>query len=181
MFQDTWAYDYDSDTWTEMSPERSPPARAHAAMTYDPGTDRLLLFGGSGVEQEIDATVWAYDFEADTWTPLPVEGDQPDATWDSSFVYAADLERPVLIGGEGPLTRQIAEGVTATEVGWTDRIWVFDPVGASWSEQEPFLDPVAGMASAYDPDSERVVVFTLGRTLLYDAAADVWEDRTPQE
>ena len=181
MFQDTWAYDFDTNTWTEMNPAASPPARAHAAMAYDPAGDRLLLFGGSGRDEEMDATVWAYDLEADAWTPLPVVGDQPDATWDPTFVYADSIGAPVLVGGEGPLTREIAEGVTATEVGWTERVWVLDAATGAWSEVEPFPGPVAGHAAAWDPISERMVVYALGYTLLYDPAADVWENLTPEE
>jgi hypothetical protein len=181
MYQDTWAYDFDTNAWAEMSPADPPPARAHAAMTYDPGSGRMLMFGGSGLEAEIDATVWAYDLAADAWTALPSEGGRPDATWDASFTYAGPIHGVVLIGGEGPLTREIAEGVTATEVGWSDQVWVFDPATGIWSGQEPFAGPISGQAAAYDAESERLIVSILGYTFLYNPAADVWDDLTPAE
>lgn len=35
MYGDTWAYDYDTDTWEEMSPDNSPSPRAMYATAYD--------------------------------------------------------------------------------------------------------------------------------------------------
>ena len=179
LFDDTWAYDVDTDTWTAMSPDRHPPLRAYGAMTYDPEVDRVLLFGGSGIDEEMDAAVWAYDVDADVWEPLVVEGDEPDPTWDTAFVYADVIGKSVLIGGEGPLTREIAEGVTATEIGWSDQVWVFDARTAAWSERGLFDGAIARHSAAYDPETESIVVHAFGHTLLYDPATDAWEDRTP--
>jgi hypothetical protein len=44
---DTWAYSYESDAWTNMSPSVAPPARAFAQMAYDSGSDRVILFSGA--------------------------------------------------------------------------------------------------------------------------------------
>jgi hypothetical protein len=74
---DTWAYDTNTNTWEEMTPAVSPPARAGHAMWYDPVADLVFVFGGSrdwtswpylpwdvfGGEE-----LWAYDFESNTWT-----------------------------------------------------------------------------------------------------------------
>jgi N-acetylneuraminic acid mutarotase len=46
-FNDTWAYDFNSDTWTEMQPSTNPSARNFHAMAYDAQADRVILFGGS--------------------------------------------------------------------------------------------------------------------------------------
>jgi WD40 repeat protein/serine/threonine protein kinase len=74
---DTWAYDTDANTWVDMNPAVSPPARAGHAMWYDPVADLVFVFGGSrdwtswpylpwdvfGGEE-----LWAYDYESNTWT-----------------------------------------------------------------------------------------------------------------
>jgi len=181
MFRDTWAYDVDTDTWTEMSPETSPPARGYAAMAYDPESDRLLMFGGSGVDEEMDATVWAYDLEADTWTPIEAATRQPEPMWDATFVYADTIGMVVLIGGEGPQTREIAAGITATEIALSDAVWLFDPATRRWWARNPVFAPIAGHTAAYDPLTQRIVVVAEGSTWLYDPAADAWEDLTPAE
>jgi hypothetical protein len=180
LFTDTWAYDVDAHTWTEMDPDTTPPVRAYGAMTYDPDLDRVLLWGGSGIDEEMDATVWAYDVDGDEWTLLAVDGDEPDPTWDATFVYVDVLGKSVLVGGEGPLVREIAEGVTATEIGVTSKVWTFDATAGSWSRREDFAQ-VTAHAAAYDPESERMLLYVSGHTLLYDPATDVWEDLTPGE
>src|SRR3989442_8385889 len=45
---DTWAYDFSTNTWTQMFPAVGPPARMYFAMTYDNQSDRVILFGGGG-------------------------------------------------------------------------------------------------------------------------------------
>lgn len=42
----TWAYDFDTDTWTHRAPKSPPPARTWYAITYDQGLDRVVVFGG---------------------------------------------------------------------------------------------------------------------------------------
>jgi hypothetical protein len=118
---DTWSYDYDSDTWTEMSPDASPPARSYAALAYDPATDRVLLFGGSVDEEtaEFDDT-WAYDVDRDAWTQIETAGPTARA-W---HTMAADDETGlvVLFGG----------GVTRDD--YTNEVWIFDPSTEMWSQ-----------------------------------------------
>ena len=55
-FSDTW--EWDGSAWTQQSPPGSPPARALSALTYDPVSGNLLLFGGHGNA----------GFFSDTWT-----------------------------------------------------------------------------------------------------------------
>jgi hypothetical protein len=181
LYDDTWAYDFETDTWTQMSPENAPPPRAYAAITYDPGIDRILLWGGSGVDTEIDGSLWAYDLETDTWTEMTPGEDAPSPMWDATLVYADVIGRSVLIGGEGPIERQIAEGVTATEIGLNDVVWVFEASTGRWSRREPLAGGVAGHAAAYDSETERIVVVAWGTTALYDPVADTWEDVSPED
>jgi Kelch motif/Galactose oxidase, central domain len=64
---DTWAWD--GETWTELSPGVSPPARAYAASGVI--GDRMFVAGGQGQAQALDDT-WAFD--GSTWTELAVSG-----------------------------------------------------------------------------------------------------------
>ena len=73
---DTWVYETDANTWTEMHPAVSPPERAGAAAWYDPVTGATFVFGGSadwsswpclpwmmlGGEE-----LWAYNLGSDAW------------------------------------------------------------------------------------------------------------------
>jgi N-acetylneuraminic acid mutarotase len=56
---DVWAYDPAANTWTEPGPQDGAPSVLNAAV-YDPGTDRVILFGGRNSDGEyLDAT-WSY-------------------------------------------------------------------------------------------------------------------------
>lgn len=180
LYDDTWTYDFETDTWAAVPAEPAPPGRAHAAMAYDPVSGRILLWGGSGPEEDVDAAVWSLDVESAAWTRHDPESPGPERSWDTTLVYADAIGRLVLIGGEGPYTRQITEDVAATEIGLSDRVWVLDPAGG-WSRRAPLATPIAGHAAAYDPATERVVMFALGLTFTYDPVSDTWEDVTPQD
>lgn len=118
---DTWAYDYDKDTWTKMTPAVSPPPRTYSAMAYDPATDRVILFGGSEGEEtaQFDDT-WAYDYDNDTWEQIGSKGPSARA-W---HVMALDAEtgQIVLFGG----------GISRDE--YTAETWIFDPRAKTWSQ-----------------------------------------------
>ena len=47
FFNDLWAFDATTNTWTELIPTGALPAgRSQPAMAYDPVTRRMILFGG---------------------------------------------------------------------------------------------------------------------------------------
>lgn len=46
VLNDTWSYDYGSNTWTLLSPPSSPPGRSLGGMTYDESSNQVILFGG---------------------------------------------------------------------------------------------------------------------------------------
>src|SRR5947208_4816733 len=39
-----------SPTWVRLSPATSPPARSYLAMTYDPASGKVIMFGGRSEE-----------------------------------------------------------------------------------------------------------------------------------
>ena len=48
LFGDLWAFDVNTDEWTElMTTGDAPSARTNTAMVYDDVNDRLILFGGN--------------------------------------------------------------------------------------------------------------------------------------
>ena len=63
---DTWAYDYNTNTWTEMA--KGPARHLGARIAYDAESDRIILFGGYDMSRFFYYDTWAYDFNSDTWT-----------------------------------------------------------------------------------------------------------------
>ena len=92
---DTWAYDYDADTWIQMSPPDSPSVRSHHTMSYYPKGHCVVLFGGVPKTGHQYGDTWTYDYSADSWTEL----DPPESPSDrgmSAMVYDAESERVIL-------------------------------------------------------------------------------------
>src|SRR5207249_1804853 len=94
LVSDTWAYDFNTSTWTDMSPAIEPPARYNHAMAYDSQADRVILFGGYGGYND----TWAYDFNTNTWTDTnPVV--EPPGRWGHALAYDSQSDRVILFGG----------------------------------------------------------------------------------
>lgn len=100
---DTWAYDFNTNTWTDMAPAVAPPARFYSFMIYEPSSDRVILFGGvrgAFLEEEPFADSWAYDFNTNTWTDLN-PSPAPSARGWHAMAFDASSGQVVLFGG-GP-------------------------------------------------------------------------------
>jgi len=67
---ETWIYDLSSNTWTQKYPEQKPPASADQSMVHF-GTDQVLLFGGTNLENNNDT--WLYDHNENNGTRIPNE------------------------------------------------------------------------------------------------------------
>ncbi|MEE9237841.1 MAG: kelch repeat-containing protein, partial [Thermoplasmata archaeon] len=88
---DTWAYDVNTDTWTNMDPVSRPSPRFYHAMAYDSESDRVVLFGGSTATTFSDET-WTYDLNTNTWTDVtPAVG--PSGRANQGMAYDAESDR----------------------------------------------------------------------------------------
>lgn len=67
LLNDLWAYDYLSNTWTELTPSVSPSRRYLHALEYDPISKLTILYGGSIPASVGD--VWALQLTA-TGNPI---------------------------------------------------------------------------------------------------------------
>jgi hypothetical protein len=123
---DTWAYDYNTDTWEEikLSDGTHPGTREGHAMVYDSSADQMLLYGGmrqwggdvGGLE------TWSFDYSTSTWTFL--EPDQtPGRRSAHAMAYDAQADRVILFGGQ------------STELfDFTNQTWVYDPKANTWTD-----------------------------------------------
>ena len=50
-FDDTWAFDFAANAWTEISPARRPLRRCLHRAAYDPARDRMLLYGAAALRR----------------------------------------------------------------------------------------------------------------------------------
>jgi N-acetylneuraminic acid mutarotase len=175
QLDDTWAYDPAVNTWTQLNPGGEiPTARAYHYMVYDPGTDKVILFGGwdDFVSAEIDET-WAYDPQANTWANLAPAGDIPSARDGHKMVLDESSGQILLFGGYDDIN----------DLGDT---WAYDPAGNTWTHLAPLgpqPSPRSGHALAYDAVRRQVILFggsdgdfAVGDTWAYDPAAESWTE-----
>lgn len=138
------------------------PWRAGTDVTYDPGNQRLLMFGGhyvgygvsnpSGVFQD----TWCRD--ATGWHEVSVP-QFPPARSDYSMVFDTVRQRAVLFGGYRP------------GVGYNNETWEFD--GQNWLQAQPVNQPMQHEYPTMTYDTVR------GRTVLHGGyAAGGWQPET---
>ena len=121
--QGTWAYDYNTNTWEEISVSTSPDPRYGHAMEYDSESDRVIMFGGythldpTGMTDE----TWAFDYNTATWTQLNPEGDL-ERRW-AEMVYDSDNDKILLFGGFDP----------DAQFEYLNEVWAFDYNENTWT------------------------------------------------
>ncbi len=177
---ETWAYDYDSDTWTQMAPALSPPGMPFHTMAYDPELDRVVLVPATSEETSDDT--WLYDYNTDTWEVRPTPAG-PLHRDHGAMVYADSIDRMILFGA-GPLVGP-ASWITYPQ----HDTWTYDCADNTWSLLEPteFPSERAAHAMAYSPVADKVVLFGGGPdetlwfmdTWLYDPGTNTWTQVGP--
>lgn len=76
FFGDTWTFDPKTNSWREMAPENHPPP-VRTRMIYHDMEGQSIFFGGDVIYPETEEaavepynSVWAYDYQANTWQEL---------------------------------------------------------------------------------------------------------------
>ena len=81
VFGDTWAYDLATDTWSELNPAKSPPARfGHEAVWVE--RLGLVVFAGQA-GSAFFGDLWVYEPERNAWSELPATGSAPTPRYGS--------------------------------------------------------------------------------------------------
>lgn len=168
LFSDTWAYDFNGDQWEKMQPEISPSPRAMYHMAYDAESDRVILWGGfmeAGVE---DVSVWAYDYNTDSWESLE-NTDGPQMHWErGGMVYIPDQDRFLLFTGMREHEDVLVEPET----------WYYDYDENSWAKVETETSPpqMAMYSMVFDASIDKVVLFGGEQTSKYagNTTDEVW-------
>jgi N-acetylneuraminic acid mutarotase len=177
VYDDTWAYDFNSDTWTEMKPSTSPPGRNYQAMAYDDKADRVLMYGGSDFDGP-HLSLWAYDFNTNTWQERFPSEPHPSGREYPVMVYDASRTDAHL--------RRDFSGIAGSE------IWSYDYNTNTWTMFEPSNGPGyrSRHAMVYSPATDRLILFggqvehTLfkysNETWTYDLNTNIWTNMTSQ-
>jgi uncharacterized protein (TIGR03437 family) len=100
-FDDTWAFDLNTNRWTNITPSGTKPLRRclhHAVL--DPATRQMFLYGGcaSGFGPCPLGDLWSFNLNTNTWTEL-TPSSRPAARQHYGFSFDTRRNRIVLNGG----------------------------------------------------------------------------------
>jgi hypothetical protein len=107
---DTWVYKLSTNTWTQMLPPISPPARMSHQMAFDAEHGVVVMFGGTTVQDlyTVVPTVattprdtWVYDYATNTWSEV-TPAVSPPGRYIGSMAYDRAAKVGVLYGGTEP-------------------------------------------------------------------------------
>ncbi|MFI5414975.1 MAG: hypothetical protein ACHQ16_04835, partial [Candidatus Lutacidiplasmatales archaeon] len=151
----TWVYQ--NNTWTQLSPTVSPPARFYSSLVWQGGSEgSLLLFGGNGTAST--------GFLNDTWTFLHGQwtqlypGVSPPARAAAGMVYDAHDGYVLLVDGEQFRTLTVPATNTYVGADFNDS-WAF--TGSTWTQLNTTNNPSPrdSVAITYDSAASEVVMF----------------------
>jgi CubicO group peptidase (beta-lactamase class C family) len=149
---DTWAWDVQTQSWTEMHPAVHPAGRITGQMVYDTESDRVILFGGTDVTHQALGDVWAYDFNTDSWEQVT---SGLGARWNQNMVYDSESDRVVVFGGVNQ-----PQCIYGTPELFRDT-WSYDYNSDSWTEAVSGVHPPLpdGLQSAYSSAVDRMFLW----------------------
>lgn len=162
-FDDTWAFDFSSNSWRDISPSGTRPLRRclhHAA--YDAERGEMYLYGGcsSGSGPCPQGDLWSLDLALNRWSErTPRSG--PPAREHYGMAFNAIRGKLVIFGGSG--------------AGLLNDTWEFDPRSGAWRQAS-----VAGAApgprhrhqAAFAPD--RGVIYYFGGSTSGGLTNELW-------
>jgi hypothetical protein len=132
---DTWAFDFRTNTWSNLHPRTSPPARGGHDLVYHPLAGRIILYGGGSLASSVDYTdTWAYDSLANTWTerhphmyPTPGRGY-------ARLAYDLSSNQILTFGG-------VLSGENWPHELTTDESWAYSYDRDTWKRLQPYVSP----------------------------------------
>ena len=178
---DLWAYDYETNTWTERHPPVSPPPHHFSGLVYVPTIDRVILFGGyqPGFTTLYNDT-WAYDYNHNRWKNLS----PPDPPAPRAYHYMAfepRTNRIVMFGG-------ILQPSDLPDETTIDETWIYGVAKNRWIRVFPDDAPSPRAWHVMSGTNGPVVLFGGGDsrvtytndTFLYSSRSNRWEQVVPE-
>jgi N-acetylneuraminic acid mutarotase len=157
VFSDTWAYDYNKNTWTKMNPKMSPSKRMYFAMTYDQSNDRVILWGGRMQNPISDNKIWTYDFNSDNWQFKDNIGGPEKPLAYPSMVFRKKTKDNILFGGA--ILESVFKGSPINST------WSYNLKQNKWEQLIPKISPPPMANHSMTYDTKRNTIFLFGGEL----------------
>jgi uncharacterized protein (TIGR03437 family) len=162
-FDDTWAFDLKTNSWSNLSPSSNRPLRRclHHAV-YDSADNRMYLYGGcsSPFGPCPLGDLWAFDLNRNQWTELTPAASPPAREhYGMAFDFARG--RLVVFGGAGP--------------GLLNDTWEYDPGSSKWQQTAIAGDlPAARQRHETAYISDRGALAFFGGTTSNGLSSELW-------
>lgn len=157
IYNDTWSYNYNLNSWTKMNPDISPSARMYFAITYDQSNDKVILWGGRKWEAISDNKIWLYDFNSDSWQSRENIGGPEKPLAYPSIVYRNKTKDIILFGGA-----ILEPGFKGTPINQT---WSYNLKQNKWIILIPKISPLPVANHSMSYDTKRNTIFMFGGEL----------------
>jgi Galactose oxidase, central domain len=159
--------------WTRIDAANPPPARYNHTMTYDPLTQKLVVFGGRAGSGTLGDT-WVCDLKQQVWHPVTATP-SPAPRFGHAAAYDPAQRRVLVFGGQAG--------------GFFNDTWVFDPAAETWQMLKVSGTPPSpryGTSAVLDTHRNQLIVShgftTSGRfddTLALDLKTNTWAPIQP--
>lgn len=146
-FDDTWEYDYNSNTWTRLHTDASPSPRCKGGAAFDIESRQIVFFGGYGLDEENLSETWTFSFPQNTWIDRTTDV-APPARKRNPMSYDEDDDRIVMFGGWLEGNQVLGD------------TWTYDFNSNTWFEIHAGTSPVARarFGTTYDPETGNVLI-----------------------
>jgi len=173
QLDDTWKFDLITNTWEEIISTTIPPARQFSSMTYDSQSERVLMFGGFGVNEVQFNDLWEFTLENNTWKEITTTN-PPPSRYGHSLIYRSSANKAYLFGGR--------------TLGLNNDLWEFDPFINTWNSVATSPRPLERYVHNMEYVSESDLGFLFGGdnsntpdralydTWIYNFTANSWTE-----
>ncbi len=176
LVNDLWSYNVTLNTWTDITPAASPPARWKAGFSYDINQHVVIMYGGEDTGGW-RTDLWRLFVSNYTWQELTPVGQAPRALQSTPLVYNIAAGVHILAATNGNTGQFETWQYNAATNQWTNR----NAIG-----QVP--PATSGHSLTYDRAAQKVILFGGGQNLTlygdvyeYTYSTNTWVDARPWE
>lgn len=145
---ETWVYDYNTNTWTNMQPKVHPSGRNYVGMVYDSKADRIVVWGdwNKKYSSGTDNSVWTYDYNTNTWQEIKHKKDSPAVRDYQTLAYDEKADKIIMYGGY--------------DYG-NNETWIYDLNTNIWQQMYPTNNPgiISRYNMVYATDVDQTILF----------------------
>ncbi len=159
---ETFAYDFETNRWSNLAPAVHPDAGWTHQAAYDSRAGRVIMFGGyDGVTGSFTDATWAFDSGNNTWTDRS-PAIHPSVRSRQGMAYDTQSDRVILFGGLG-------------QDGYSGDTWAYDSAANAWTDRTTTNHPEGrrSMGMAYDSSADRIILFG-GTNASLTGQQDTW-------